>query len=145
MSTDFKDIVIGNLIRQRVSDRDIGMSRICKFLNSTEEEITQMYKSSSLDTETLLRWSKLLEYDFFRLYSQHLILYAPPANSNYNVIKEKQSILPKFRKHIYTFEIIRFLLEQIQTGQKTKKQIIEEYRIPKTTLYKWIDKYDEKK
>ena len=27
-----------------------------------------MYEVKSLDTEILLRWSKLVEYDFFRLY-----------------------------------------------------------------------------
>ena len=25
------------------------------------------------------KWSKILEYDFFRIYTQHLILYAPPS------------------------------------------------------------------
>ncbi len=33
-----------------------------------------MYKQKNLDTEMLLKWSKLLEYDFLRIYSQHLIL-----------------------------------------------------------------------
>lgn len=52
--------------------------------------------------------------------------------------------MPQFRKNIYTKEIIYFILEIIQTGEKTKKQVIEDYNIPKTTLYKWIEKYTEK-
>ncbi|MDR6514502.1 hypothetical protein J2780_001070 [Chryseobacterium camelliae] len=36
--------------------------------------------------------------------------------------------------------MISFILEQIQTGKKTPNQVIQEYKIPKTTLYKWISK-----
>ena len=84
----------------------------------------------------------MLEYDFFRLYSQYLILYAPPTSETKNQIKSK---LPQFRKNIYIKEVIDFVLHLINTNEKTKKQIIEEYRIPKTTLCKWISKYNNKK
>lgn len=82
----------------------------------------------------------MLEYDFFRIYTQHLILYAPTSAKAENTKKQKP-VLPRFRKNIYTKEIIDFILEQIETKQKTIKQVIEEYKIPKTTLYKWISKY----
>lgn len=82
----------------------------------------------------------LLEYDFFRIYTQHLILYAPPSAKEQDSKTEKSS-LPQFRKNIYTKEIIEFILEQIDTRQMTKNKIMERYRIPKTTLYKWISKY----
>lgn len=142
MSDNFKEIHIGTLISQTVTECGTEMSRICNFLKCPEEEIMNMYKQKSLDSETLLRWSKLLDYDFFRIYTQHLILYAPPS-----AIQQKQkpaiknTVLPQFRKNIYTKEIIDFILEEINSGNKTKKQIIEEYKIPKTTLYKWISKY----
>lgn len=48
--------------------------------------------------------------------------------------------MPHFRKNIYTKEVINFMLEMIETGKKTKSQVISEYNIPKTTLYKWIEK-----
>ncbi len=101
-----------------------------------------MYKSESMNTEILLKWSKLFEYDFFRIYSQHLILYAPSSvDEKAKEQKSKTTSLPQIRKNIYTKEIIDFILELIATGKKTKAQIIEEYRIPKTTLYKWESKY----
>ena len=72
----------------------------------------------------------------------HLILYAPSsANERINKKEEQQPILPRFRKNIYTKEVIDFILEQIQNKEMTKVQIIERYNIPKTTLYKWISKY----
>ncbi len=134
---DFKNINIGKLIQKRADDLGISNTRICSFMKCNEKDIATIYGSNTIDAESLLRWSKLLEYDFFRIYSQHLILYAP---SSMKIEVTKNSSLPRFRKNIYTKELIDFILELINTGQKTKNQVIQEYRIPKTTLYKWISK-----
>lgn len=138
---NFKDIHIGSFINQRVTENGIEISRICNFLKCTKKEISKMYESKSLDTELLLRWSKLLEYDFFRIYSQHLILYAPISADEKANQQNVNTSLPQFRKNIYTKEIIDFILEQIEKKEMTKNQIMERYRIPKTTLYKWISKH----
>lgn len=137
---NFKEIHIGNLINQKVTESGIEMFRICNFLKCSKQQVSEMYQSKSLDTETLLRWSKLLEYDFFRLYSQHLILYST-ASTKKKEQQNKKTKLPQFRKNIYTKEVIDFILERIKTAEMTKQQIIERYKIPKTTLYKWIEKY----
>lgn len=138
---NFKNIHIGKIIEIRVSESQIDISRICNFFHLEEQQIQQMYEAEDIAASDLLKWSKLLKYDFFRLYCQHLILYSPSCSINHftedNIIK---SNLPKFRKHIYTKEVIEFILEMIDKGQKTRLEVIEEYRIPKTTLYKWISK-----
>ncbi len=139
---NFKEIHIGTLINQTIAERGIEIARICNFLQCSEEEIAAMYLQKSLDTEILLKWSKLLEYDFFRLYTQHLILYAPPAAEDRS--GNQRTKLPQFRKNIYTKEIIAFILKEIESGKMTRNQVIERYRIPKTTLYKWISKYSNK-
>lgn len=141
MTIDFKEIHIGALIQQRVIESRVETSRICNFLKCSEVEINSMYKSENIDVKTLLRWSKLLEYDFFRIYTQHLILFSPFSTKKED--ENKNSSLPKFRKNVYTKEIIDFILELIKNKEKTKLEIIEEYRIPKTTLYKWINKYEK--
>ena len=137
---NFKEIHIGQMVATKVAESGIEVSRICNFFKSSEEEIKKMYLQDNLPTDILLKWSKLLEYDFFRLYSQHLILYAPSAATREK--QDKASKLPQFRKSIYTKEVIDFILEQITTKEMTKTQVIERYRIPKTTLYKWISKYE---
>ncbi len=142
MKINLKEIHLGELIKKRADELSIDTSRICKFLNSKEEELELMYKSKSLDSETLLRWSKLLEYDFFRLYSQHLILYAPLSVISTGDKEKGKTRLPVFKKNIYTRELIDFILERIRNKEMTKLQVIEEYKIPKTTLYKWISKYE---
>ncbi|KFF00311.1 transposase [Chryseobacterium formosense] len=142
---DFKNIHIGQIIEKRVHETNIDMNRICTFLKSTPEEVEQMYTSESIDSYTLLRWSKLLEYDFFRVYSQHILLFSSvhkEKRSEKNKGKNSSSPLPQFRKNIYTKEIIEFILESVNSGEKTKQDIINIYHIPKTTLYKWFSKYN---
>ena len=140
---NFKEIHIGKMLKIAVTDCGIEMSRICNSFKCSEETIKKMYQSKSLDTDIVLKWSKLLEYDFFRIYTQHLILYAPPSAiiEKRKTQKSKKTTLPQFRKKIYTKEIIDFILEQVTTGKMTKNEVIEKYRIPKTTLYKWISKH----
>ncbi|GEN75636.1 transposase [Chryseobacterium hagamense] len=138
---DFKNIHIGKIIQKKVDESDISMLRICNFLKANEAQVYQMYQCEELPTGILLRWSKLLEYDFFRMYSQHLILYSPQKSSECNPLKQvKNSGLPQFRKNLYTKEIIDFILELLESHTKTKLEIIQDYNIPKTTLYKWIEK-----
>ncbi|HCA09692.1 transposase [Chryseobacterium sp.] len=138
---DLKNLNIGSMIKDRVAENGIEMSRICKFLNTSENEVLNMYQCSSLDTELLLRWAKLLEYDFFRLYSQHLILYSPQSSMDYVQKRKLPDSLPAFRKSLYNKEIIEFILDKIRKGEMTKSKVMSEYKIPKSTLYKWLHKY----
>lgn len=141
---NFKDIHIGSLINQRVKECEIKESYICSFFKCTKEEINKIYEQQSISSGALLKWCRLLKYDFFRIYSQHLILYAPSSTKinkeNFGEIKVKQS---QFRKNIYTREVIDFILEQIHTKKMTNSEVIERYKIPKTTLFKWIKKNDD--
>lgn len=129
------------MLEKRVAESGIEISRICSFIKCTEKEVQEMYSSENLPTNLLLKWCKLLEYDFFRIYSQHLILYSPVSSEK--KLKIKRTDLPEFRKNIYTKEVIDFILDQIHLGEMTRNEVIERYRIPKTTLYKWITKYQK--
>lgn len=135
---NLKDIHIGSLIQSKVQEMQIPMTRMMNFLECSENKILETYLQKSLDTHILLRWSKLLEFDFFRIFTGHLILYAPVANVN-RIVNHKNTTLV-FRKNIYTQEIKNFILEKINTKVMTTTEVIERYKIPKTTLYKWIKK-----
>lgn len=136
----YKEIHIGRFIKERVNENEITIERICKFLSKDEEAVEMMYDSRSMDTDLLLRWSKLLEYDFFRLYSSHLILYAPPSAINKTQPKSEKT--PYFRKNIYTQEIKDFIMKRILSGEMTQSEVIKEYSIPKSTLHRWLQKGD---
>lgn len=137
-----KDIHIGSLIKKRVRELEIDISRIIAFFkNYTEIEIENQYKSQSILTDDLLKWSKLLEYDFFRIYSQHLILFAPTGKIPSKIKSPKSSTLPNYRKSVYTKEIIDFILDLYTNENKKIQEISNEYNIPKNTIHNWIKKY----
>ncbi len=140
---NFKDIHIGLMIKTRVEEMNIEIERICNFFKCTEKDVYGIYEQRNISTDVLLKWSKLLEYDFFRLYSQHLILYSPPSATEKKEQKQDKVNLPRFRKNIYTKEVIEFILNRIDTNEMTKNEVMERYNIPKTTLYKWIIKHKE--
>lgn len=140
---DFKNLHIGSIIKQRISGSNIEITRICKFMKCTEDEIKKMYDSKSLDSEILLKWSKLTDFDFFRLYTQHLILYSPPIQTKHSKETESKHRVQRLRKNIYTIELIDFILQRINSGEMTKSDVINSYKIPRTTLYKWISKYNK--
>jgi transposase len=135
----YKDIHIGQFIKERVEEKEVPMERICNFLNLDEESIEKIYKSHTINADILLRWSKLLEYDFFRIYSSHLILYAPPSAVN-KPVSQKSDKLPYFRKNIYTQEIKDFIIKRITSGEMTLDEIVKQYSIPKSTLHRWFQK-----
>ncbi|PXW13551.1 hypothetical protein C8D70_109168 [Chryseobacterium sp. CBTAP 102] len=139
--SNFKEIHIGSYIKMRVIELEMDIVRICNFFHCSETEIKEMYERESLECNVLLKWSKLLKYDFFRLYSQHIILYSPPVNK---ISSSKETFLPRFRKNIYTRNLIDYILGLIKSGEKSVDSIINDYGIPKTTLYKWKTKYDAK-
>lgn len=143
-ASGFKDFHIGGLVRNKVDENNILFSRICNFFKCSVDDVEKMFNEKSMDTELLLKWSKLLEYDFFRIYSQHLILYSPPSKDKATSDKVLKSRMPQFRKSLYNKEIIDFVVELIVSNKKTQAEIIEEYRIPKSTLIRWLAKYNKK-
>ncbi|WP_294302884.1 transposase [uncultured Chryseobacterium sp.] len=135
----YKEIHIGKFIKERVNELEMSLERVCSFLKKDEEAVEKMFESQSIETDLLLRCSKLLEYDFFRIYSSHLILYSPPSAVD-KTKNPKSDKIPYFRKNIYTQEIKDFIIGKIQSGEMTHSEIIEEYSIPKSTLHRWLQK-----
>ncbi|MDR6488960.1 hypothetical protein J2799_003495 [Chryseobacterium vietnamense] len=135
---NIKNIHIGSLIQSKVEECQISIERISRFLSRTEDEVEMMYHAKSMDTDILLKWCKLLKFDFFRFYTGHLILYAPQARIDTVFTQNKNTLV--FRKSIYTQEVKDFILDKIKTGKMTANDVVIKYKIPKTTLYKWMKK-----
>lgn len=135
----YKEIHIGEMIRNKVNEMEVTIQHIAEVFRIPAAVVLETFDKRDLSTGELLRWSKLLRYDFFRVYSQHLILYTP----QYPTPVKKKSLTQsmQFRKNIYSDELIEFILELIKTGKKTRQEVLNDYRIPKTTLYKWITKH----
>ncbi|MFY1047162.1 transposase [Chryseobacterium sp. GP-SGM7] len=140
---DFKNIHIGKMIEKRMIETNTDVMQICSLMDFTAEDLQAIYDSKNIETEMLLNLSKFLEYDFFRMYSQHMVLFSSLEKQKHiSKTKDDSKKTHQFRKNIYTKEIIEFILESVNSGEKTKQDIIDVYHIPKTTLYKWFSKYN---
>lgn len=137
----YKDIHIGSKIQAVVTAQEIDMQRIEKFFKTDEEHILQMYQSKSLDAELLLKWCKLLDYNFFLYYHSHLQLYSPSASTAKTKSETTEKAQAVFRKNIYTQQVQDFLLELVVSGKMTPKEVIRKYNLPKVTLYTWMRKH----
>ncbi len=137
---NYKSIHIGTHLKRIAELRNLSVSRACLFLKCTHQDILNMYTCKTLEVDVLLRWCKLLDYNFFMLYHSHLQLYKPAAMSTRlpkaKLAKHEQLYL--FRKNLYSPDIIDWLLEQIEKKELTPQEIINKYHIPRTTIYRWI-------
>ena len=138
----YKDIHIGARIKHIAELKNLSISRACVFLNCSVLDIEQMYAQESLDSKILLKWCKLLDYNFFMFYHSHLQLYSPKSASTRisETIERKQSEDYYFRKNLYSPELIHWILCKWESGTLTAAQIIKQYHIPRTTLYRWKKK-----
>lgn len=143
MTNKFKHIHIGEKIKEIVDINGLSISRACKYLKCTVRDIEGMYKQESLDTVILLKWCKLLNYNFFMYYHTHLQLYKASASRTAITDKDykvKQELT--FKKNLYSPEIIDWLVNQVKSNKVKPNEIVEKYKIPKTTLYRWLRKYE---
>ena len=137
---NYKNIHIGQHIKRISELQDLDISRACTYLRCTHQDILDTYSYTSLDSELLLKWSKLLNYNFFMFYHSHLQLYKPVA-SKARVSKDKKQASLKgydFRKNLYNPDIIDWILLKLDKKELSIKEIMEKYHIPKTTIYRWI-------
>lgn len=63
---------IGHLIRQKVEEKKIPVVRLADELSYSRTNLYKIFSKRSIDTEVLMRLSRILEFDFFSLYSEKL-------------------------------------------------------------------------
>lgn len=63
---------IGNLIKAELERQERTVSWFARKLNCDRSNVYKIFKRSTIDTELLLRISKILHYDFFELYKEEL-------------------------------------------------------------------------
>lgn len=63
---------IGNLIKAELERQERTVSWFARKLSCDRSNVYKLFKRSTIDTELLLRISKILHYDFFELYKKEL-------------------------------------------------------------------------
>lgn len=136
-----RDIHIGNIISQIIIEKKIDINELKARLGMSTRTFNKTLSSRSLDASVMLKWSKVLRYDFFRLYSSHLMLHHGISNTLSKKTDDVNIQGIHIRKNVYTKEMIQFLINKVRNQEMTAMEIISQYAIPKTTFYKWLQKY----
>ncbi|MCQ2076090.1 MAG: helix-turn-helix transcriptional regulator [Bacteroidaceae bacterium] len=63
---------IGEIIQQKVKEKGMTVAGFAKILNCSRANVYKIYAKYSIDTSVLKHISKILEFDFFKLYSEEL-------------------------------------------------------------------------
>lgn len=66
-------IHIGQLIRQKMEERGMTVSSLSRAYGCSRVNMYKIFDKSSIDTAMLLRFSQLLDFNFFQSYSDELL------------------------------------------------------------------------
>ena len=138
-------IHIGELIKKKLEESGMDKTVFANRIKKSYPTTLNIFKKKSIKTEDLLKISKVLKYDFFRVYSAEIQLTCPKATNNVRIgasAKEAgtDSTLPRFKKNLYSAEFIENLVKDINDGKMTRYEAMKKYELPKTTLYRWCRK-----
>lgn len=67
-----KEIHIGLEIESRINQLNISKSEFGRRLGKQKQNLKRIFERSSIDTDMLLQISKILDYNFFRLYCEEI-------------------------------------------------------------------------
>lgn len=62
-------IHVGEKIKARAKESRIGSTELAKLINTSKQNIYGIYKRESIDTDLLQKFCKVLNYDFFTLFT----------------------------------------------------------------------------
>ena len=66
------ELHIGNLIQKKLVELRIGPTEFARMINTSKQNVYAIFKRKSIDTDQLLLISKVLRFNFFRYYSEHM-------------------------------------------------------------------------
>lgn len=134
---NFKKIHIGYVLKSIVHERNITEEEILKYFKISKETLDEIYNTKNVKLDELLKWSKFLRFDLFRLFSMHLMLHHGISITKSMKTADGNAGI-SIRKNVYTQEIKVFVVNQIRNEEISVADAIKKYSIPKTTLYKWL-------
>jgi transcriptional regulator with XRE-family HTH domain len=59
---------IGQLIKEKVTEKRLSQEALGKLINTTKQNVGNIYKRRSIDTQLLLKLCVVLEFNFFEAY-----------------------------------------------------------------------------
>jgi transcriptional regulator with XRE-family HTH domain len=123
-------IHIGQLIKEKVTEKRLSQEALGKMINTTKQNVGNIYKRRSIDTQLLLKLCSVLEYDFFDAFYQEEPLksmrkketdaFNAEVSALQNVIKQKDERIRDLEEIMNSNKKVISLLEEEKAQYKKK-------------------------
>jgi hypothetical protein len=108
---------MGQKVEARAKELRIGPTELARKIKSSKQNVYNIYKRTSIDTELLARLSKVLDYDFFQHYRSVDVVFE--ARPPYGKAK-KGAIDPEFALLKKEYQSLREKYEMLKELYETK-------------------------
>lgn len=124
-------IHIGQLIKEKVTEKRLSQEALGKMINTTKQNVGNIYKRRSIDTQLLLKLCAVLEYDFFEAFyaeeplksmrKKELDAFNTEINNLQNTIKQKDERIRDLEEIMNSNKKVISLLEEEKAQYKKKE------------------------
>ena len=124
-------IHIGQIIKEKVTEKRLSQEALGKMINTTKQNVGNIYKRRSIDTQLLLKLCTVLEFDFFEaFYSEEPLkamrnketdAYTTEIASLQNQVKQKDERIRDLEGHLTTQKKLISFMEEEKAQYKKKE------------------------
>lgn len=124
-------IHIGQLIKEKVTEKRLSQEALGKMINTTKQNVGNIYKRRSIDTQLLLKLCTVLEFDFFAAYyteeplksmrKKELDAFHTEVSNLQNIIKQKDERIRDLEEIMNSNKKVISLLEEEKLQYKKKE------------------------
>ena len=123
-------IHIGQLIKEKVTEKRLSQEALGKMINTTKQNVGNIYKRRSIDTQLLLKLCTVLEFDFFEaLYAEEPLksmrqkeidAFTVEISALQTIIKQKDERIKDLEEIMNSNKKVIALLEEEKAQYKKK-------------------------
>ena len=124
-------IHIGQLIKEKVTEKRLSQEALGKMINTTKQNVGNIYKRRSIDTQLLLKLCTVLEYDFFEAFyteeplksmrKKEIDAFNADISALQNIIKQKDERIKDLEEIMNSNKKVISLLEEEKAQYKKKE------------------------
>ncbi len=123
-------IHIGQLIKEKVTEKRLSQEALGKMINTTKQNVGNIYKRRSIDTQLLLKLCVVLEYNFFEAFfneeplktmrKKEIDAFNGEIKALQNIIKQKDERIKDLEEIMNSNKKVISLLEEEKEMYKRK-------------------------
>jgi len=123
-------IHIGQLIKEKVTEKRLSQEALGKMINTTKQNVGNIYKRRSIDTQLLLKLCTVLEFDFFEAFyteeplksmrKKEVDAFNAEISALQNIIKQRDERIKDLEEIMNSNKKVIALLEEEKAMYKKK-------------------------